>query len=339
MDWTIIKDYGSVTTSFFSIILSYCVSRINKEQKEINKSAYNLNLFKERFAIYSKFKSFYDEKNIIYSIRSNLIVTNKRSYLFSLLKLDENITKWIKCLKKVSKVVDEISLLFQKEFEEEEYLYREKEEFLKLIYYINEAQKESRIFYDIEDSQNEIKEIEHAIKNGNYMNRFNEQIFIIISQLITLLNNSDQVYDFKKFDDKNTLLLMNELKQYIMGNFYYPTLTLSKEESSIKYRIKYHIEKLNKKEKDYISHIHSNIKEIKYALKYFSNFHKNNMNKYEVLIESVIENNTFFEKIIKFMENNLVLRPYESKTFYQKFLSFFNVIKRYYKNLERLFEE
>lgn len=58
----IIKDFGSVIVSFFSVVVSALslglarrVSKITNRQKEINEQTYDLNLFKERFGLYSDF--------------------------------------------------------------------------------------------------------------------------------------------------------------------------------------------------------------------------------------------------------------------------------------------
>lgn len=65
------KDFGPIICSVASFWLAYRVSRITREQKEINKSAYNLNLFKERFAIWNDFQA-----------KKDTVIHIKRVFLF-----------------------------------------------------------------------------------------------------------------------------------------------------------------------------------------------------------------------------------------------------------------
>lgn len=54
---TFLKNFGPLIVSTLSLRLAWSVSRITKNQKEINRKSYNLNLFKERFSLWKKFNA------------------------------------------------------------------------------------------------------------------------------------------------------------------------------------------------------------------------------------------------------------------------------------------
>lgn len=96
------KDFGPIICSVASFWLAYRVSRVTREQKEINKSAYNLNLFKERFAVWNDFQA-----------KKDTAIHLKRIFLFDkYTENDDELREFKKNVFEVENILKKIVFLF-----------------------------------------------------------------------------------------------------------------------------------------------------------------------------------------------------------------------------------
>ncbi|WP_182041558.1 hypothetical protein [Bombella mellum] len=194
---TWLKDFGPIICSVASFWLAYRVSRITREQKEINKSAYNLNLFKERFAIYGKFKTLSDDKNIIYD-----------NIPYNYLK-EATVKEAVEYLKKLYRNIDEIFILFKDCEAINTYLHDRKDNFLKLATSLQKRKKIEYFLPEIDNIRTKTKLIRSSMREGYSKYESYHYIYSHINTIIKIISKND-VEDFYIKDNYTFLLELSE---------------------------------------------------------------------------------------------------------------------------------
>ncbi|MCX5615399.1 hypothetical protein NQF87_00165 [Bombella sp. TMW 2.2559] len=108
---TFLKNFGPLIVSTLSLGLAWSVSRITKNQKEINRKSYNLNLFKERFALWKKF----NDKKYAYSAKFGDLfrIETPREHGIDLEEILDRALSDQSYEEEISKILKEIKFLFR----------------------------------------------------------------------------------------------------------------------------------------------------------------------------------------------------------------------------------
>lgn len=305
--WTKVKDFGPVATSFLSFCLAYCVSRITKEQKEINKRAYDLNLFKERFAVYGRFKELYNMKEVVY----NNGIYSKLLY--------GSLEKEIRAIKEIYSVLSEVSILFKVDFEKNNSLNEEVGEFLRLVDYFLEFQEFNNISNKIKYIGSISHDILDMIENETYKEDIDYRFYVELHEFYFSFSKKIasrpecRIYLF--FIDAIYRFLHGGRWDFFEREYFSFFDVPHKDEGNY---VEYDISKLPIIKRFYLSSLKEKIKKLngvmddaycsvdKEAIRYF------------LLIGNILRNDDFFDKLIKLMEGGLTVLPYKRKTLLQE---------------------
>lgn len=304
---TLISGVGLV----FSLI-SLAFSLYNSS---LSTKSYKLNFFKERFTIYNKFKETSRKKG-----KEKFYEAGSENFREKNLieKLSENISYW----KEVSSLLNDISILFKYELDEEESLSRSKNEFLKLDYYID-------IYSDCINEYNFLlKNFLTLASNMRYERKKIEKEYLInnaslhghLDNFLKALDERKNIHEEPAY--KNFFSSLSSLSHELKDTFsiYVEDIKANDSDGKRYYSmISEYCHKINDSlDKKYARSIVEHIEKIMVIINDFKKIVEDKKNekeeKYFSSISSIISDESFFERLISFMEKNLATVQFEIKS-------------------------
>lgn len=299
-----VKDFGPILVALASYYLARRVSKITRRQKEINEKAYDLNLFKERFAVWNEFQ---DTKETIGIIKEFFIKEGayiyKGDFSKTFLEVSDEFESYKNEIDELIVVLNKITLLFPiNSIEIHKHI-----EYLIEIYnnhsnYLNNTSlcKDARNIYRRINDKFIQKENKNIIYDENFVSvmiEFNNDMSKTINSLGDILDNDEKdflenfIVHYKKWE--NAIKVRAEVKGWSVNEE--GISDLLKEADSI----------IHECENDNLYNVNA-----QYSITHMNSISKKIENKYKSIYENNLSIFKFFSEENFFDDVNALMKEH-----------------------------